>query len=50
MLVKLGGSLLTEKKSQTPKIRENNIIKISEIISKINKKIGKQTIKEIRFI
>ena len=39
VLVKLGGSLLTEKKSQTPKIRENNIKKISEIISKINKKI-----------
>ena len=27
VLVKLGGSLLTEKKSQTPKIRENNIKK-----------------------
>ena len=39
VLVKLGGSLLTEKKSQTPKIRESNIKKISEIISKINKNI-----------
>ena len=39
VLVKLGGSLITEKKSQTPKIRESNIKKISEIISKINKNI-----------
>ena len=39
ILVKLGGSLITEKKSQTPKIRENNIKKIAGTISKINKKM-----------
>jgi len=39
ILMKLGGSLITDKESQTPKCRKKNIHKIAEIISKSNKKI-----------
>ena len=39
ILMKLGGSVITNKKSQTPKCRRENITRIAEIISKSNKKI-----------
>ena len=37
--MKLGGSVITDKRSQTPKCRRKNIHRIAEIISKSNKKI-----------
>lgn len=39
ILMKLGGSVITNKKSQTPKCRKGNITKIAEIISKSKEKI-----------
>ncbi len=39
ILMKLGGSVITNKKSQTPKCLKENITKIAEIIAKSNKKI-----------
>ena len=39
ILMKLGGSVITNKKSQTPKCRKKNITRIAETISKSNKKI-----------
>ena len=39
ILMKLGGSVITNKKSQTPKCRKENINRIAKIISKSNKKI-----------
>lgn len=39
MLMKLGGSLITNKRSQTPICHNDNIRKIANIISKSNKKI-----------
>ena len=39
ILMKLGGSVITNKKSQTPKCRKENITKIAGTISKSNKKI-----------
>ena len=39
ILMKLGGSLITDKESQSPKYRKKNIDKIAEIISKSNEKI-----------
>ena len=38
-LMKLGGSVITNKKSQTPVCHNKNITKIAEIVSKSNKKI-----------
>ena len=39
ILMKLGGSVITNKRSQTPKCRKKNINKIAQIISKSEKKI-----------
>ena len=39
ILMKLGGSVITDKRSQTPKCSRKNIHRIAEIISKSNKKI-----------
>ena len=39
ILMKLGGSVITNKKSQTPKCLKENITKIAEIIAKSDKKI-----------
>ena len=39
ILMKLGGSVITNKKSQTPICREKNITKIAKILSKSSKRI-----------
>ena len=39
ILMKLGGSVITDKRSQTPKCRRENITRIAEIISKSQNKI-----------